>query len=242
MRILAVDTATTSCSVAIVDGASLAAEFTLNKKETHSKHLMEMIETVLKISGVDISAVDGFAVTKGPGSFTGLRIGMSTIMGLAAASGKPIVGVSSLAALAAQVSLSQDLICPLIDARKGEVYFSQYKFISGYLQRQTDEQVTCPEKIIDAVKDACLFVGNGAVLYENMILEKLGCSASFAPVVHNTIRASTVAHLSMTKFKGKNTDKIEKFSPNYIRRSDAELSIRNTSHSLVAGIQGEGTP
>jgi tRNA threonylcarbamoyladenosine biosynthesis protein TsaB len=242
MRILAVDTATTSCSVAIVDGASLSAEFTLNKKETHSKHLMEMIETVLKISGFDISAVDGFAVTKGPGSFTGLRIGISTIMGLAAASGKPIVGVSSLEAIAAQVPLSQDLICPLIDARKGEVYFSQYKFISGYLQRQTDEQVTCLEKILDDVKDSCLFVGNGAVLYKNMILEKLGCSASFAPMDHNTIRASTVAHLSMTKFKSKNTDKIENFSPHYIRRSDAELNIRNTSHLLFAGIEAERTP
>jgi tRNA threonylcarbamoyladenosine biosynthesis protein TsaB len=242
MRILAVDTATTSCSVAIVDGVSLAAEFTLNRIETHSKHLMEMIGTVLKISGFDISTVDGFAVTKGPGSFTGLRIGISTIMGLAAASGKPIVGVSSLEALAVQVPLAQDLICPLIDARKGEVYFSRYKFISGHLKRQIDEHVSCPEKVFDDVKGSCLFVGNGAVLYKNMILEKLGCSAAFAPMVNNTIRASTVAHLSMTNFKSKNNDKIEKFSPHYIRRSDAELSLLNPSHPLAAGFKGERTP
>ena len=228
MRILAVDTATISCSVAIVDGGSLTAEFTLNRKETHSKHLMEMIDTILKISGSDLSGVDGFAVTKGPGSFTGLRIGISTIKGLAAASGKPIVGVSSLKALAAQVPLSPDLICPLIDARKGEVYFSRYRFINGRLKKQTEEQVTRPENALADLNESCLFVGNGARLYEDIILKKLGILASFAPMTHNTIRASAVAHLSLAKFSDKKTDKIENFSPHYIRRSDAELKIENT--------------
>jgi tRNA threonylcarbamoyladenosine biosynthesis protein TsaB len=228
MRILAVDTATASCSVAIVDRASLAAEFTVNKKETHSKHLMEMINSVLKTSGLDLSAVDGFAVTKGPGSFTGLRIGISTVKGLAEASEKPIVGVSSLEALAVQVPFSTDLICPLIDARKGEVYFSRYRFINGHLKKQTDEQVARPENVFDDVKESCLFVGNGAVLYKSLIMEKLNSFASFAPVVHHTIRASTVAYLSLAKFKSKDTDKIETFSPHYLRRSDAELNIKNT--------------
>ena len=228
MRILAVDTATISCSVAIVDGGSLTAEFTLNRKETHSRHLMEMIDTILKISGSDLSGVDGFAVTKGPGSFTGLRIGISTIKGLAAASGKPIVGVSSLKALAAQVPYSPNLICPLMDARKGEVYFSRYRFINGRLKRQTEEQVTGPENALDDLKESCLFVGDGALIYKDIILEKLGALASFAPMPHHTIRASVVAHLCMAKFNNKKTDKIENFSPRYIRRSDAELKIENT--------------
>jgi tRNA threonylcarbamoyladenosine biosynthesis protein TsaB len=228
MRILAVDTATSSCSVAIVDRASLAAEFTLNRKETHSKHLMEMINTILKISGFDLSAIDGFAVTKGPGSFTGLRIGISTIKGLSAASEKPIVGVSSLEALAVQVGYFPDLICPFIDARKGEVYFSRYRFLNGQLKKQTHEQVTRPEKALGDLKESCLFVGNGALLYKNKILEILGRFASFAPMTHNTIRASTVAYLSIAKFKNKNTDEIDKFSPHYIRRSDAELKIGNS--------------
>ena len=222
MRILAVDTATISCSVAIVDGASLTAEFTLNRKETHSRHLMEMIDTILKISGSNLSGVDG------PGSFTGLRIGISTIKGLAAASGKPIVGVSSLKALAAQVPYSPNLICPLMDARKGEVYFSRYRFINGRLKRQTGEQVTGPENALDDLKESCLFVGDGALIYKDIILEKLGALASFAPMPHHTIRASVVAHLCMAKFNNKKTDKIENFSPRYIRRSDAELKIENT--------------
>ena len=228
MRILAVDTATTSCSVAIMDQMSLAVEFTLNRKETHSKHLMEMIHAILKISGFDLSAVDGFAVTKGPGSFTGLRIGISTVKGLAAGTGKPIAGVSSLEALAAQVLASSILICPIIDARKGEIYFSRYRLINDQLQKETNEKVTRPEKAFDDLKESCLFVGNGVQLYKHIILEKLGRFASFAPMAHNTIRASTVAHLSMAKFKSKNTDKIEDFSPHYIRRSDAEIKIGNT--------------
>ncbi len=228
MRILAVDTATISCSVAIVDGASLTAELTLNIKETHSRHLMEMIDTILKISGSEISSVDGFAVTKGPGSFTGLRIGISTIKGLAAASGKPIVGVSSLKALAAQVPFFPDLICPLIDARKGEVYFSRYRFINGRLKWQAEEQVTRPENALDDLKEPCLFVGDGALIYKDIILEKLGVLASFAPMTLHTIRASVVAHLAMAKFGNQTTDKNENFSPHYIRRSDAELKIENT--------------
>ncbi|MEJ2657285.1 MAG: tRNA (adenosine(37)-N6)-threonylcarbamoyltransferase complex dimerization subunit type 1 TsaB [Desulfobacterales bacterium] len=187
-----------------------------------------MIYTVLKISGFNLSAVDGFAVTKGPGSFTGLRIGLSTIKGLAAATGKPIVGVSSLEALAIQVSLSQDLICPLIDARKGEVYFSRYRFIGDRLIKQTNEQVARPEKALSGLNESCVFVGNGALLYKNMILEEMGELASFAPMIQNTIRASTAAYLSMAKFKSNNTDEIEKFSPDYIRRTDAELKIMNS--------------
>jgi tRNA threonylcarbamoyladenosine biosynthesis protein TsaB len=227
MKILAVDTATTSCSVAILDQTTLAVEFTLNRKETHSKHLMEMIRSILNISGFDLSSIDGFAVTKGPGSFTGLRIGISTVKGLAAAAGKSIVGVSSLEALAAQVPASTNLICPLIDARKGEVYFSRYKVVDGKLQKETKEMVSSPGKVFDGLNESCLFVGNGALLYKRIIMEKLGRIASFAPVTYNIIRASTVAHLSMAKFESNHIDNIDNFSPHYIRKSDAELKIGN---------------
>jgi tRNA threonylcarbamoyladenosine biosynthesis protein TsaB len=190
MRVLAVDTATTSCSVAIVDKTSLLSEFTLYREQTHSKHLMDMIKAALRMSGLNFSDLDGFAVTRGPGSFTGLRIGISTIKGLAVVLEKPVVGVSSLEALALQVSYSRDLICPILDARKGEVYFSRYRFLNGQI-----------------------------------ILEKMGKFASFAPLIQNTIRASTLAYLSMAKFEKNDTDDIEKISPYYIRKSDAELNL-----------------
>ena len=225
MRILAVDTATTSCSVAIVDKTSLLSEFTIDREETHSKHLMNMIQTAMRMAGLNFSDIDGFAVTRGPGSFTGLRIGISTIKGLAVASEKPIVGVSSLETLALQVSYSRDLICPILDARKGEVYFSRYKLQNGQLQKQTEERVAHPDKAIDDLNEFCLFVGNGALLYKEMISEKLGEFASFAPMIHNTIRASTLAYFSMKNFENNDTDDIEKVLPYYIRKSDAELNL-----------------
>ena len=225
MRILAVDTATTSCSVAIVDQTSLLLEFTIDREETHSKHLMDMIKEALRMSGLNFYDLDGFAVTRGPGSFTGLRIGISTIKGLAAASEKPVVGVSSLETLALQVSYSRDLICPILDARKGEVYFSRYKFIGGHLKKQTKERVATPDKAVDDLNESCLFVGNGALLYKEMILESMGEFASFAPTTQNTIRASTIAYLSMAKFENNDTDDIKKILPHYIRKSDAELNL-----------------
>ncbi|HAY40464.1 MAG TPA: tRNA (adenosine(37)-N6)-threonylcarbamoyltransferase complex dimerization subunit type 1 TsaB [Desulfobacteraceae bacterium] len=225
MRILAVDTATTSCSVAIVDQTSLLSEFTIDREETHSKHLMDMIKTVLRMSGLNFSDMDGFAITRGPGSFTGLRIGISTIKGLVVASEKPVVGVSSLKTLASQVSYSRYLICPILDARKGEVYFSRYRCLNGLLIKQTKESVAPPDKAVDDLNESCLFVGNGALLYKEMILEKMGEFAFFAPIIQNTIRASTIAYLSMAKFEKKDTDDIEKILPYYIRKSDAELNV-----------------
>jgi tRNA threonylcarbamoyladenosine biosynthesis protein TsaB len=225
MKILGVDTATTSCSVAIVDKTSLLSEFTIDREETHSKHLMDMVQASIRMAGLSFSDIDGFAVTRGPGSFTGLRIGISTIKGLAVASEKPIVGVSSLETLALQVSYSRDLICPILDARKGEVYFSRYKLQNGHLKKQTKERVAPPDKAIDDLNEFCLFVGNGALLYKEMISEKLGGFASFAPMIHNTIRASTLAYFSMKKFENNDTDDIEKVLPYYIRKSDAELNL-----------------
>lgn len=226
MRILAVDTSTTSCSVAIVDKASLLSEFTIDREETHSKHLMDMIKATLRMSGIGFSDLDGFAVTRGPGSFTGLRIGISTIKGLAVASKKPIVGVSSLEALAFQVPCSHHLICPILDARKGEVYFSRYKFVNGHLRKLSKECVAPPDRALDGLNEYCVFVGNGALLHKEMILEKMGEFASFAPMIQNTIRASTMAYLSQAKFENNDTDDIEKILPCYIRKSDAELNLR----------------
>ena len=225
MKILAVDTATRSCSVAVIKGKSLLAEMTTVKKQTHSKHLMEMINRVMELSGVALSELDGFAVTRGPGSFTGLRIGISSVKGLSAASGKCVVGVSSLDALAVQASFFPYLICPLIDARKGEVYFSRYRFQNGQLEKEADEQVFSPEEALVDLDETCLFIGDGALSYQQMISDKMGASAFFASSFQNTIRASTVAYLSLNKFKTNDTDDVGRLVPRYIRKSDAEINL-----------------
>lgn len=223
MKILAVDTATISCSVAVLDKEILLAESTMVRQQTHSKHLMEMIDYVAGLSGLAISELDGFAVTCGPGTFTGLRIGMSAIKGLAMATGKPVVGVSSLDALAMQAAPSPYLICPLIDARRGEVYFSTYRFQDGYLSRKMNESVMSPEEAVDYFDEPCVFLGNGALLYQKMLKQIMNKAAYFIPSYRSSIKASTVAYLSMNNFENGDTDDIGTLVPHYIRKPDAEL-------------------
>ena len=230
MKILAVDTATKSCSVAIVDKESLLAEMTVVNEQTHTKHLLEMISLVIKHSGLNLSDLNGFAVTLGPGSFTGLRIGISSIKGFAAAQGKPIAGVSSLDALARQVSFSPHLICSLIDARRDEVYSSKYRYKDENLIKEGEERAVSPGDTLDEINEPCIFVGSGAVLYRNMINDKLGEYAYFAQAYENTIRASTVARLSMDRFEIDDTDDVEMFVPNYIRKSNAQLQLQGKNH------------
>lgn len=224
MKILAVDTSTTSCSVAVVEKENLLAEATVVRKQTHSKHLMEMIDNVVHFAGLTIAEIDGFAVTKGPGTFTGLRIGISTIKGLAVASGKPVVGISSLEALAKQCAFASYLICPLIDARKKEVYFARYRFSDGVLKMVTGEKVLPPAGAVSDINEPSLFVGNGAKLYRSVIATQMGAQAYFATPWQNTIRASTVAQLSMGRFAERKTDNIAMFLPQYIRKPDAQLN------------------
>ena len=225
MKILAVDTATKSCSVAIVDEESLLAEMTVVNEQTHSKHLLEMVRLVVKHSGLNLSDLNGFAVTRGPGSFTGLRIGISSVKGFAAAKRKPIVGISSLDALARQVSFSPYLICSLIDARRDEVYSARYRYKDGNLIKEGTEQAVSPGDALDEINEPCIFVGSGAVLYRKAIKDKLGEYAYLAQEYENTIRASTVARLSMNRFEDDDTDDAETFVPNYIRKSDAQLKL-----------------
>ena len=227
MKILAVDTATTSCSAAIMTGdGSLLAELTKVDTRTHSIHLMTMINTVYNLAGLAVADMDGFAVTVGPGSFTGLRIGISTIKGLAWSLEKPVVGVSSLDALAWQCTQSAYLICPLLDARKKEVYFCRYRFKDGELLKEKSEQVAAPDQALDDIHEPSLFIGNGALLYRDKISARLGGLAQFASATHHVIRASSVAGLSISRFNGAKTDDITLLVPHYIRKSDAELKVQ----------------
>jgi tRNA threonylcarbamoyladenosine biosynthesis protein TsaB len=226
MKILAVDTSTTSCSVAVVDKHMLLGEMTIAREQTHSRHLMDIIDTVLKFADLEISDMDGFATTRGPGTFTGLRIGISTVKGLAVASGKPIVGISSLDALAEQCACPGVLICPLIDARKGEVYVSRYRYQGSVLKKEVGEKVLAPEPAMRDIDEPSLLVGSGALLYRDVLAEMMGERANFALPWQHTIRAWTVATLGLRRFEKKDTDDVAAFAPQYIRKSDAQLSLK----------------
>jgi len=232
MKILAVDTSTESCSVALIESVSLSrdsemkslAELTIVSKITHSRHLMKMVDTVVRDSGIHIHDLDGFAVATGPGSFTGIRIGISTVKGLVLASGKPVVGISNLDALAYPFSFSPYLICTLMDARRGEVYCCSFRSDEkGILKKERNEQVLSPEKAIADINEPCLFVGNGALFYKNLIKEKISGLAHFVPPCQNIIRASAIAYLGMERLKENDTDDIAALAPNYVRKSEAEI-------------------
>ena len=225
MKILAVDTATKSCSVAIIDAGSLSAELTTLKDQTHSKHLMELIHNGLGMSGFSAADLDGLAVTIGPGSFTGLRIGVSTIKGLAHALDKPVVGISSLDALAWQCADRSYLICALLDARKGEVYSATYRYNHDTLTQKSPESASAPEAAVQKIKEPCVFIGSGAQHYHKRLSTLLGDLAHFAPKSQNIIRASSVACLSMKRFETRDTVAAVDLVPHYIRQSDAELNL-----------------
>ena len=231
MKILAADTATRSCSVALIDNSNLLCEQTLISGQTHSRHLMEMIKKGLDLAGLKMNDIDGFAVTKGPGTFTGLRIGISSIKGLATASGKPVAGISSLAALAAQSSFSGH-VCTMIDARRGEVYSARYSvsasgFNCSIVKQESAETVMTPEQTVSDIDGHALFIGNGAFLYQQKIKGILGRLAIFPSFLQNTIQASTIARLGMEQLQKKYSTEPHPLVPSYIRASDAEKMRSN---------------
>jgi tRNA threonylcarbamoyladenosine biosynthesis protein TsaB len=234
MRILAVDTSTRSCSVAVVDGSDLLAEVTSGNDQTHSRHLMAMIDSALGLASLNLSMTDGLAFTCGPGSFTGLRIGISTILGLSTATRKPTVGISALDALAMQAAGPDMTICPLIDGRRNEVYCARYRWVNEELVKEMTEQVLSPELATTGLSTPALFVGNGAQLYRALIRDRLGDCARFALDCQNTLRASTVAWISMKRFETGDVDDIFRFEPMYIRKPDAKIPVpfksRDSAH------------
>ncbi len=228
MRILAVDTASRTCSVAVVEDDTVMAEFTLNHRDTHSRFLMEVIDRVLAISRFTPADMDGFAVTIGPGSFTGLRIGLSTVKGLAIATDKPVVGVGSLDALAFPFAYSDKLVCPLMDARRNEVYTARYRFEGARMIVHAPPDVTSPESAVCDIHEPCIFTGDGAAAYRDRIMDIMksrGVRAVVADYCHHPIRASIIAALAMPRFKTSDTDDAGVIIPCYIRPSDAKKMI-----------------
>jgi len=232
MKILAVDTATKSCSVAVIDEQSVISEFTVNHQDTHSKFLMGMIHNILNICHLSINDLDGFALTVGPGSFTGLRIGLSTVKGLALATGKPVVGVSTLDVLAHQVPASDKLICPMMDARRKEVYVARYRFKELQFEIEKPPMALSPDNAIKNINEPCILVGDGATLYQNLIKNTMGSLAVFTNYTQHIIRASTVGHIAMPRFKSNDTDDVSLIEPLYIRKSDAEKNLKTTANSI----------
>jgi len=224
VKILAIDTSTKSGSVAITEDDCILAETLLNIDATHSETLLPSLKDILVETGIGMEEIDLFALTLGPGSFTGVRIGVSTVKGFAFALGRPVVGVSTLEALALNFPHSACTITPILDARRGEVYTARFRRDGGLLERLSEDSAMAPEKLLEEVGERTLFVGDGLQRYGGMIKERLGGLAEFAAPSENFIRASNVAMLCRKRFEEGDTLDPAVFTPRYLRKSEAEIN------------------
>lgn len=210
--------------VAVLDGVGgLIAEIRLNVKTTHSERLMTAISQVLAQAGLDLAEIDVFAVASGPGSFTGLRIGMSTVKGLSYSTGRPMVTVPTLEAFAWNFPFSMHPVCLMLDARRGEVYSALFRWKDDCYVREIEETSIHPEKMLARLDGDVLFAGEGVTLYMDIIREKLGQRAWVAPPDKMVPAPSAIAMLGLRKaLAGELTDPMDAV-PFYIRRSEAEV-------------------
>jgi tRNA threonylcarbamoyladenosine biosynthesis protein TsaB len=227
VTLLAIDTATRSCSVGLLSRDRVLAEAHRADGQTHSRHLMAMIDDVLAQCRSAICDLSAVAVTIGPGSFTGLRIGLATAKGLAVAADVPMVGVVTLEALARQAAEPDaEMVCPLIDARKGEVYGGFFDPGTDGVPRMRGRLFVCPpERALAKIERACLFIGDGALLYRERIRRGIGPLARFAPEKDHVIRAATVGRMARQTLEAGGGCDPGRLAPLYVRKSDAELRL-----------------
>ena len=221
MKILALEASTLMGGVAVVDDEGVICELTLSVAETHSAQLMPAVDYALKIAGLKPGALDAFAVALGPGSFTGLRIGLSTVKGLAVATSKPLVGIPTLEAMAHAFPYCPRLICPMLDARMKEVYAAFFEAGDGTVLRRSDDLVLGVSDLLNDAKEETLFFGTGAKRYREQIVEIMGGLARFASPEISGARASTVGFLAVEKLKRGESADIDSIKPIYIRESQA---------------------
>ena len=224
MLILGIETATKTGGVAIVSDRGVLAEYTLNIEVTHSERLMATVDRVLSDSGTPLSAIDGFAVSIGPGSFTGLRIGVSTAKGLSFTTGKPVAAVPSLRALAWNLPAAAHLICPLFDARKKEVYVALFRHEQGMTNTIMPERVMTLRELSEQVSEHILFTGEGARLFRDEIRSLFGDHAHFAPLSCLVPSAASIAEIGLEMLRSGGATALDALIPLYIRRPEAEVA------------------
>ncbi len=243
MNILAIDTSTSFATVAIAVDEQVVAESLLNTNRTLSARLVPEIERLLASTALSFGDIDIFASSIGPGSFTGVRGGIATIQGLALATGKPCAGFSSLALLAMNFSLSTTLVCPMLDARKNEVYAALYDCSAVIPSPHTVDCVLPPAAILEqiavATGEPVIFLGDGALRFHDLIAERLGDQAVFAPYPLNSPHAGNGTLLALHAFRCGNLLEASQLLPLYLRASDAEL---NRTKNIPASLETQPLP
>ena len=237
MRVLAIDSSGLTATVAVVEETQTVAEYTINYKKTHSQTLLPMIDEVVKMIELDLGTIDAIAVAGGPGSFTGLRIGSATAKGLGLALNKPLIHVPTVDGLAYNVFGCEDIICPIMDARRNQVYTGIYTFSKKAGEKEGTNLVEPVFQVIkmqmavsieelaerlNRYRRPVVFLGDGVPVYENVLAEKLTVPYSFAPAYMNRQRAAVVGTLAIQYYKSGKFETAEEHRPDYLRVSQAE--------------------
>ena len=234
MRILAIDSSGLVATVAVVEEeneiSKTIAEYTINYKKTHSQTLLPMLDEIVKMTDMNLDTIDAIAVAGGPGSFTGLRIGSATAKGLGLALKKPLIHIPTVDGLAYNLCYTDRIICPIMDARRGQVYAGIYEF-DGQKLHILEGQMAVPieelgEKLKKYLKEGrrVTFLGDGVPVHKTKIKEEIlpGEAVTFAPANMNRQRAASVGTLGMQYYKEGKIETAMEHEPDYLRVSQAE--------------------
>jgi len=226
MLVLGIESSTTQGGVAIVGEDGVLCEAILNVEVTHSERLLPAVDRALGEARISLEVLGGIAVSIGPGSFTGLRIGLSTAKGLAYATGLPLVGVPTLEAMAWTLPAARWQICPVLDARKQEVYAALFRHETDGLRRITEDAALAPEDLCRLIRSPTLFLGDGLATYGALFRERLGDKMLLPPLASRGARPACVAELGRHRLLRGERDLPEALVPYYLRASEAELRRR----------------
>ena len=257
MKVLAIDSSGLTASVAVVEDSRTIAEYTVDYKKTHSQTLLPMIDEVAKMTELDLSDIDAIAVSGGPGSFTGLRIGSATAKGLGLALDKPLIHVPTVDGLAYQVYGCGDIICPIMDACRNQVYTGIYTFSAKAGKKEGTREVEPVFQVLRmqmaiAVEDLIrrlnnynrpvVFLGDGVPVYREMLSAGLKVPYSFAPSYMNRQRAAVIGALGIRYYKAGKYETAMEHQPEYLRQSQAErerAQRERTAKTLIREMKAE---
>ncbi len=228
MTVLGIDTCSNAATAAIVDEQKLVAQTVINMGKTHSQIMMPQIEAMLNATGIDPHQIDAYAAAVGPGSFTGVRIGVATAKGLAQAVDKPCVAVSTLEALAYSSKFFDGIVCPILDARREQVYNALFDCKSGEMTRLTEDRALALADLLEELKNfgqKVIFMGDGVFVFEDEIRKVLRNRAFFAPKTTVMNLGGAVAEIGLEKLKSGDTVTYSDLVPSYVRLSQAERDL-----------------
>lgn len=239
MKILGLDSSGLVATAAIVEDGILLAEFTTNFKKTHSQTLLPMLDQIRGMLDLDMNTIDAIAIAAGPGSFTGLRIGAATAKGLGLALDKPLVEVPTLEGLAYNLCGSTALVCPLMDARRNQVYTGIYEFVKeeqeyvlNIVETQCAVDITEIIARLNALGREVVFLGDGVPVYRSIIEQNLTVPYSYAPANNNRQRAASVAALGAVYYRAGKMVSAAAHQPEYLRKSQAEREQEEKERAL----------